>query len=116
VPGREANDVIRYVDSAGWTWEVCELADLDTPTRTHPGADARPPAPPAARRDGALAIHPAPADSTLAAPDDLPAAGELYFLSRVGTRKLHDYPSAWFALSRDGLEELCDRATDVSRR
>jgi len=109
--------VIRYVDSAGWTWEVCELADR--PAAPAPRtADAGPNAGPA----GAIPLHPgiadrAPspaADDPLARLDAPPGPGELYFFSRVGARKLRDYPPTWTQLSRTGLEALCDRAQDLA--
>ena len=98
--------MIRYVDSAGWTWEVCELADRHA---------AIVPSPTAAF-SGALPVHPGLADR--AEPPDDPLAGiampgELYFFSRVGARKLRDYPPTWTTLSRTGLEALCDRAEDL---
>ena len=108
--------MIRYVDSAGWTWEVCELADRpaapDSPT-----ADAGPITTPA----DALPVHPGLADrpvphvaaDPLARLDASEGPGELYFFSRVGARKLRDYPPTWTQLSRTGLEALCDRAQDL---
>lgn len=105
--------MIRYVDSAGWTWEVCELADRRAPA-----------APAAADRAGyaeAIPLHPGIADRSgplaVAAPPEPPEAldvpGQLYFFSRVGARKLRDYPPTWTQLSRTGLEALCDRAQDL---
>lgn len=106
--------MIRYVDSAGWTWEVCELADRRA-TDTAPGSGATPPSglrgtPP--RAGDAIAVHPGLADAP-PADESLGEPGELYFLSRVGTRKLRDYPATWTSLSRTGLEALCDRARDL---
>ena len=109
--------MIRYVDSAGWTWEVCELADrraASTPSAaaTWP-AVSRGAAP---RLGDAVAAHPGLADRAPVADDPLaPLAesGELYFFSRVGARKLRDYPATWTQLSRTGLEALCDRAQDL---
>jgi hypothetical protein len=107
--------VIRYVDSCGWTWAVCELADRpgrDSATAT---ADA-----PAERRtsstplpDRPLAVARMRADGPPAdvAADEPP--GELYFFSRFGTRKLRGYPAAWAALPRAGLEALCARAQTI---
>jgi hypothetical protein len=94
--------VIRYVDSAGWTWEVCELAD-------RPAPDAPAAAAPTART-GPSSLPPGLADAPL---DSLDVSGELYFFSRVGARKLREYPPTWTQLSRDGLEALCDRAQDL---
>ena len=109
--------MIRYVDSAGWTWEVCELADRRAADTAPAGAVTPPPglraAPP--RVGDAIAVHPGLADAPPA--DDAPVEpGELYFLSRVGTRKLRDYPATWTSLSRTGLEALCDRARDLEVR
>ena len=105
--------MIRYVDSAGWTWEVCELADRRAATGPHP-VGARP----AARRPtDAIAVHPGVADRPRGDAGDALAgfggAGELYFFSRVGARKLRDYPTTWTQLSRRGLEALCARAQDL---
>lgn len=114
--------MIRYVDSAGWTWEVCELAD-------RPALGASPADVPADRHaDGfadSLAVRPGRADRRVPLADARPAdaaldrlgpldvPGELYFFSRVGARKLRDYPPTWTQLSRTGLEALCDRAQDL---
>ena len=106
--------MIRYVDSAGWTWEVCELADRPAPTA--PNADAGPVAGPADARavHPGLADRPAPlADAPLERLEPVELPGELYFFSRVGARKLRDYPPTWTQLSRTGLEALCDRAQDL---
>jgi len=95
--------VVRYVDSSGWTWEVCELDD-------------KPPhAPPNARRDkGAFASRHELADVApkggVASPD---GDGTLYFISRRGTRKLNGYPRVWSSLTRQQLEALCDRAVAI---
>ena len=96
--------MIRYVDSAGWTWEVCELADRPAPAASLAVAAPR------GRPADAVAFHPGLAD---APPDPLEIPGELYFFSRVGARKLRDYPPTWTQLSRTGLEALCDRAQDL---
>ena len=106
--------MIRYVDSAGWTWEVCELADRPAPAA--PSADAGPIARPADARTvhPGLADRPAPlADAPFDRLLPIDASGELYFFSRVGARKLRDYPPTWTQLSRTGLEALCDRAQDL---
>ena len=107
--------MIRYVDSAGWTWEVCELADRPAAPDSH-SADAGPIARPA----DALPVHRGVADRPPSSDDDPLARlgapelpGELYFFSRVGARKLRDYPPTWTQLSRTGLEALCDRAQDL---
>jgi hypothetical protein len=107
--------VIRYVDSCGWTWAVCELADRPGPDSADADADAPPGrrarAAPPPDRPLALAPHRA-----AGGPADLPAGdageppGELYFFSRLGTRKLRGYPAAWAVLPRAGLEALCERA------
>ena len=85
--------MIRYVDSGGWTWEVCESAarDLSVPADVVPSAGRAP-----------------LADAVVA--DDM---GELYFFSRLGTRKLRSYPESWFSLPRTELEALCDTAQAV---
>ena len=109
--------MIRYVDSAGWTWQVCELADRPAAPAS-PSADAGPNARPADARAAhpGLADRPAPpAPDPLAHLDVPELAGELYFFSRVGARKLRDYPPTWTQLSRTGLEALCDRAQDLDR-
>lgn len=96
--------MVKYVDSSGWTWEVCELADglADAPPRTA-----------TVRREGARA--PAPADApTLTAEGGPPGDGTLYFLSRRGTRKLRRYPRVWSSLPREQLEELCERAVALA--
>lgn len=99
--------MIRYVDSAGWTWEVCELADRPAPAAPTVVAGL------ADRPAAAIAFRPGPADLP---PDPLDVPGELYFFSRVGARKLRDYPPTWTQLSRTGLEALCDRAQDLDVR
>ena len=105
--------MIRSVDSAGWTWEVCELADRHVPP-AFPRADFLS----ATRSAGAIPVHPGLADRL--APTDAgdplagsEASGELYFVSRVGARKLRGYPPTWTQLSRTGLEALCARAQDL---
>lgn len=108
--------MIRYVDSAGWTWEVCELADRPAAPAS-PTADAGP----IARPTDAIPVHQGVADrplsrvaaDPLAHLDGAEVPGELYFFSRVGARKLRDYPPTWTQLSRTGLEALCDRAQDL---
>lgn len=95
--------MIRYVDSSGWTWEVCELA---------PGTSAAPPA------DGARAVEAVPlADrpprTAHDAVDHENEIGALYFFSRLGTRKLREYPPAWSELARADLEALCEVAREV---
>ncbi len=107
--------MIRYVDSAGWTWEVCELADRPAAPAS-PTADAGPIARPADARPvhrGAADRPPSSADDPLAGLGAPELPGELYFFSRVGARKLRDYPPTWTQLSRTGLEALCDRAQDL---
>ena len=113
--------MIRYVDSSGWTWEVCELADrLGTvePAEAAPAAAAASTMPTAAphRADGRLAPATGLADASSAddvgSADDA-SAGQLYFFSRVGTRKLRGYPPSWSQLPRAELEALCDAAVDV---
>lgn len=102
--------MIRYVDSSGWTWDVCELDDRPLPpTRSllsaPPGrADAGPlpPQAPATPRHE-LADRPAASDGD----------GTLYFISRRGTRKLSGYPRVWSSLPREQLEALCDRAVTI---
>ena len=99
--------MIRYVDSSGWTWAVCELAD-----RPHPGGSAAEAAPPVERQ---LTRWPTRADAPrdgLEEEADAPP-GELYFFSRLGTRKLRGYPARWAELPRAGLEALCAQARDV---
>ena len=94
--------MVKYVDSSGWTWEVCELA-------TGP-ADA-PPRPTAVRRETSRGLADSPPDRT----DSGPAGdGTLYFLSRRGTRKLRRYPRVWSSLPREELEELCERAVAIA--
>ena len=111
------DDVIRYVDSSGWTWAVCELADRLGANEPADAAVAASDATsqPAARHDGRLHAGPHPADAAPSdaegAPDD--PAGQLYFFSRVGTRKLRGYPSSWSQLPRAGLEALCAAAAEV---
>ena len=101
--------MIRYVDSAGWTWEVCELADRNA-TSAPPAGPARP----ADRLARAPLAPPIVADRAAPEPDPLDAMGELYFFSRVGARKLRgDYPPTWTQLSRTDLEALCDRAQEL---
>ena len=111
--------MIRYVDSSGWTWAVCELADrLGTIATAVAGSSATVPAttgPLAVRSsDGRLHVASQLADAPASADADAP--GELYFLSRLGTRKLREYPASWSQLSRDGLEALCAEAEDVGLR
>lgn len=98
--------MIRYVDSAGWTWEVCELADRPAPAA--PAAAVVP-----TDRADPIALHPGLADAPLDSLESLDVSGELYFFSRVGARKLREYPPTWTRLSRDGLEALCARAQDL---
>ena len=38
--------------------------------------------------------------------------GSLYFLSRLGTRVLSPYPSAWDEMSWRELERMCNRAAE----
>lgn len=79
--------MIRYIDSAGWAWEVCEVvAPAAPPVR----ADAPPPA----DEDGAL--------------------GSLYFFSRLGTRRLSAYPDSWSHLTKPDLERLCHEAQEIN--
>lgn len=95
--------MVRYVDSSGWTWEVCELDD-------------KPPhAPPAARREtGAFASRHELADrASKTASTSADGGGTLYFISRRGTRKLNGYPRVWSSLPRQQLEALCDRAVAI---
>lgn len=108
--------MIRYVDSCGWTWAVCELADRQTPDAAG-AASATPaeriaPAFPLTDRPVALAATLGDADPD-DADDELAAPGDLYFFSRLGTRKLRGYPARWAELPRAGLEALCQRARDV---
>jgi hypothetical protein len=77
------SDVIRYTDSAGWSWRVCEVADR---------------APAADREDEPLV------------PEVEPGHGRLYFFSRLGTRRLLHYPESWPSLPHRDLEELCHQA------
>jgi hypothetical protein len=105
--------VIRYVDSCGWTWAVCELADRP-PAEAPEGAAAIPSDRPALAgpvADRPLALAATRGDAPPA--DDAEEPGELYFFSRLGTRKLRGYPAAWAALPRAGLEALCERAREV---
>ena len=105
--------MIRYVDSCGWTWAVCELADRPTPD----AADVAPDTPvertaptfPLTDRPVALAAMRGDAEPD----EDDEAPGELYFFSRLGTRKLRGYPTRWAELPRAGREALCQRARDV---
>lgn len=98
--------MVRYVDSSGWTWEVCELG-------------AKPPQPsPTSRRDATTQLAPRHelADRTpLSVPAAAPTSGDgtLYFMSRLGTRKLRGYPRVWSSLTRQQLEALCDRAVAI---
>jgi hypothetical protein len=126
--GPEGNDVIRYVDSSGWTWAVCELADRPSADGL---ADAAPVERPALLAERRLTLSPPRADAAPDWPDDvagdtaddtaddpdaddaMDAPGELYFFSRLGTRKLRGYPARWAALPRAELEALCARARDV---
>jgi hypothetical protein len=115
IGGRRAggDDVIRYVDSSGWTWAVCELADrLGANAPADDAADAAPAA------STSRPFAPRLADDAPAHPDDPDgdAPGALYFLSRVGTRKLRGYPSSWSQLPRAGLEALCAAAEEVGGR
>jgi len=107
--------VIRYVDSCGWTWAVCELADRPTPDAASAAADTPAgrgaPASPLTDRPVALAATLGDADPYDA--DEPTAPGELYFFSRLGTRKLRGYPARWAELPRAGLEALCQKARDV---
>lgn len=94
--------MVRYVDSSGWTWEVCELDD-------------QPPHPPPAPRRETTAFVPRHelADRPPIAPGPADGDGTLYFISRRGTRKLSGYPRVWSSLSRQQLEVLCDRAVAI---
>lgn len=97
--------MVRYVDSSGWTWEVCELGAMP------------PQPPPTVRREATLSTPrhemadrsppPAPAPATVN------GDGTLYFMSRRGTRKLRGYPRVWSSLTRQQLEALCDRAVAI---
>lgn len=74
--------MIRYVDSAGWRWEVCEVqrAASSVPAGAAPGEASTSP-------------------------------GSLYFFSGLGTRRLVDgYPAGWAELPRPALEQLCRSA------
>lgn len=123
----EVHTVLRYVDSSGWTWEVCEVArDLDAGSGSEdapaPDAPSLPAATPPREREMRAALPDGPADlrpipradradgrggeETDPFADD----GALYFLSRLGTRKLRRYPSSWHELARTELEALCSRA------
>ncbi len=79
--------MIRYIDSAGWAWEVCEVVAPATPPRR---ADAPPPA------------------------DEDSALGSLYFFSRLGTRRLRAYPDSWSHLTTPDLERLCHDAQEIN--
>lgn len=94
--------MVKYVDSSGWTWEVCELADRL----------ADPPSSLATLRRGAAR----PAADAPPGPVEAAAVGDgtLYFLSRRGTRKLRRYPRVWSSLPREALEELCERAVALA--
>lgn len=83
------SDVIRYIDSAGWAWRVCEVADR------------------AAAHDEAEEFAPLEVQRAI-------ANGRLYFFSRLGTRRLQQYPPAWDHLSRPDLEALCHQAEDLA--
>ena len=106
--------MIRYVDSCGWTWAVCELADRPTPDAADaaPDTPAERAAPAVSLTDRSVALAATPGDAD---PDDAAdaAPGDLYFFSRLGTRKLRGYPARWAELPRAGLEALCQRARDV---
>ena len=116
--------MIRYVDSSGWTWDVCEVArDLDdgdgaiaapdsgmTTLAASPRARERDPR--ATLTDGPAELRPIPhADSARGSSgEDSDPFGDdaaLYFLSRLGTRKLRHYPPSWHELPRTELEALC---------
>lgn len=114
--------MIRYVDSSGWTWDVCEVArdlvaDATSATATDPPPAARDAARPFAdhhRRRGADGPADRPARSSPpGAParrttdDPFAADSALYFLSRIGTRKLRHYPPSWHELPHAELEALC---------
>ncbi len=77
--------VIRYIDSAGWAWEVCEVVAPVAPVR----ADAPP-------------------------LDDDGGLGSLYFFSRLGTRRLSAYPDSWSHLTKPDLERLCHEAQEIT--
>ena len=103
--------MVRYVDSAGWTWQVCEYADRAPDDRQ----------PPLDSRLGDLAGSrelPAPS-ARRTTPADRPPGTDperdrtLYFFSRRGTRKLRGSPATWSELPRQQLEALCERAMEI---
>ena len=117
--------MIRYVDSSGWTWDVCEVArDLDAADGAGEAPDAghatlaASPRPGERERRAALTDGPAdlrPIPRADRAPADMDPFGDcaLYFLSRLGTRKLRHYPPGWDALPQPELEALCSSAEVV---
>ena len=107
------SDVIRYIDSAGWHWQVCEVADRrggDAPADdAHPDeASPRPAAATSAPLADMTSADMSPADMP---PADMPQTegppGQLYFFSRLGTRRTRRYPAAWPSLPPADLEALC---------
>lgn len=105
--------MIRYVDSAGWTWEVCELEPQNA-AATIAGGTAR---------SGQNVVPDVFSDVEVARRGGVPALadvdvagrrGELYFFSRLGSRKLRRYPTAWCQLARAELEALCARAEEIA--
>ena len=107
--------MIRYVDSCGWTWAVCELADRPTPDAADaaPDTPAERPAPAFPLADRPVALAAVHGDAAPDAADERAAPGDLYFFSRLGTRKLRGYPARWAELPRAGLEALCQKAREV---
>ena len=105
------SDVIRYIDSAGWHWQVCEVADRRRQARSEapaedPAEDQRSARPAvSAPLADALPADTRPADARPADDDDPP--GQLYFFSRLGTRRTRRYPAAWPSLPIADLEALC---------
>ena len=103
--------MVRYVDSAGWTWQVCEYADR-APDDRQPPLDARLGSITASREPAAATVEqPMRADGP---PGSDPERDRtLYFFSRRGTRKLRGSPSTWSELPRQQLEALCERAMEI---
>ena len=101
------SDVIWYIDSAGWHWQVCEVADRRgegaPPGEAHPDE--------ASPRPAATSAPLADATSADMLPADMPQAeaGEEVELARwrLGTRRTRRYPAAWPTLPPADLEALC---------
>ena len=103
--------MVRYVDSAGWTWQVCEYADR-APDDRQPSLDSRLGDVSAGRDVPVPSVrHATPADSPPGS--DVERDRTLYFFSRRGTRKLLGSPATWSELPRQQLEALCERAVEI---